>query len=534
MFEDRPKNITVTDNATGAVIDPYAITGKSYNTATAIQNDTRDKQRTLYANLARDFSGRIPVRVKTGLHFRHSLRDNRNKNSGYTFLGADGNAATEESAAPFLDPVYASRGAYGLPAIQGISNALAWEHYRSNPTQYALNLNNEYRSVVSSSKFAEELISSAYVRVDVSSVNRRLRLVGGVRVEQTNIEAQGPLSDPTLNYRRDADGNVIRGPNGTPIPIVPATNPLGVSQLTFLEREGHAANEYLRYFPSLNVSYNLLENLIARAAVYRSIGRPDFNQYAGGVTLPDAEALPSQSNRIVVNNVGIKPWSADTLNLRLEYYFAGVGQVSINAFRRDFTDFFGATRFPATPEFLELYALDPVVYGAYDVETQYNVPGTVRMEGSSLNYKQALTFLPAWARGVQVFANVSNQRRTGATVGNSGFNFYPRSGNWGISLTRPKYSVRLNWNYRGERRGAAVTGASIGADTYNWVPERLTLDAQAEWNFYKRYALFGSMRNAFNEPEDNHIYGPLTPQVARFRNRIDYGSLWTFGVRGTF
>ncbi|MEN9635571.1 MAG: hypothetical protein RL077_3975, partial [Verrucomicrobiota bacterium] len=46
--------------------------------------------------------------------------------------------------------------------------------------------------------------------------------------------------------------------------------------------------------------------------------------------------------------------------------------------------------------------------------------------------------------------------------------------------------------------------------------------------------LFGSMRNAFNELEDTHIYGPLTPAFARFRNRIDYGSLWTFGVRNTF
>jgi len=71
-----------------------------------------------------------------------------------------------------------------------------------------------------------------------------------------------------------------------------------------------------------------------------------------------------------VNNVGIKAWSADTLNLRLEYYFSGVGQLSFNAFRRDFTNFFGAIRAPATPAFLDLYDLDPTVYGPFDVETQ--------------------------------------------------------------------------------------------------------------------------------------------------------------------
>ncbi|MBI5694101.1 MAG: TonB-dependent receptor [Verrucomicrobia bacterium] len=534
MLEDRPERVTVTDNATGAVIDPYAITGKTFATATAIQNDTSDLQRTFYANLARDLPGRLPVRVKAGLHVRQSQRDNRNQNSGWTFLGADGNAATDESAATFLDPVYAARGAFGLPAINGISNALTWRHYQANPAQYSLNLNNEYRSIVTASKWAEEIVSSGYFRADASLLDRRLRLTGGLRAEQTNIEAQGPLNDPTRNYQRDAAGRVLRSSTGAPLLLVPTANALGVSQLTFLERGAQASKEYLRLFPSLNASYSIRENLVARAALYRSVGRPDFNQYAGGVTLPDSEAIPSQGNRIVVNNVGIKAWSADTLNLRLEYYFAGVGQISLNAFRRDFKNFFGGSRFPATPEFLALYDIDPEVYGRFDVETQYNVPGTVRMEGSSLNYKQALTFLPAWARGVQVFANATSQRRTGALVGNSGFNFFPRSGSWGVSLTRPRYSVRLNWNYRGERRGAATTGASIGADTYTWVPERVTLDAQAEWMFWRRYAVFGSLRNLTNEKEDNHLYGPLTPTEARFRNRIDYGSLWTFGVRGTF
>ena len=534
MLPDQPERITVLDATTGAAIDPYAITGKSYNTASAIQNDTTDAQRTFYANAGRDLPGALPLRVKAGVHVRQSQRDNRNRNSGWTYLGPDGNAATDESAAPFLDPVYAARGAYGLPPIQGISNALAWEHYRANPGQYTLNLNNDYRSVVSSSKWAEELVSAAYLRGDASLLDRRLRLTGGVRAEQTNILAQGPLTDPTRNYQRDAAGRVLRGANGLPLPIVPASNALGVSQLTFLERAARAEKEYLRLFPSLNVSFQVRENLIARAAAYRSVGRPDFNQYAGGVTLPDAESIPSAANRIIVNNVGIKAWSADTLNLRLEYYFSGVGQLSLQAFRRDFTNFFGAVRAPATPAFLDLYDLDPNLYGPFDVETQYNVPGTVRMEGSSLNYKQALTFLPGWARGVQVFANVTSQRRTGQPVGNSGFNFFPRSGSWGVSLTRPSYSVRCNWNYRGERRGAAATGASVGPDTYTWVPSRVTLDAQAEWVFSRRLAVFGSMRNLTNVTDDTLIYGPATPGPARFRNRIDYGSLWTLGVRGTF
>ena len=36
-----------------------------------------------------------------------------------------------------------------------------------------------------------------------------------------------------------------------------------------------------------------------------SIGPPDFNQYAGGVTLPNTDNLPSPTNRTMVNNAGI-------------------------------------------------------------------------------------------------------------------------------------------------------------------------------------------------------------------------------------
>ena len=115
--------------------------------------------------------------------------------------------------------------------------------------------------------------------------------------------------------------------------------------ISFLARAGRAEKEYLRLFPSLNASFNVRENLIARAAYYTSVGRPNFNQYSGGVTLPDPDAPASNTNRITVNNAAIKAWSAQTVKARVEYYFAGVGQLSFGAFRRHFQNFFGATVF---------------------------------------------------------------------------------------------------------------------------------------------------------------------------------------------
>ncbi|MGH7947215.1 MAG: TonB-dependent receptor domain-containing protein [Opitutaceae bacterium] len=122
--------------------------------------------------------------------------------------------------------------------------------------------------------------------------------------------------------------------------------------MTLIDRGAHARKEYLRFFPSLNASFNVRDNLVARVAVYTSVGRPNFNQYSGGITLPDVESPPGDTNQIVVNNAAIKAWSAKTSNVTLEYYFDRVGLVSVGAFRRDIENFFGRTMFDATPEFL--------------------------------------------------------------------------------------------------------------------------------------------------------------------------------------
>ncbi len=552
IFYLRPNRITVADGATGAPLDPYSLANYAVQTAGSGQPENNDQQRTAFANVRRDFLWRVPVTLKAGLDRRQGVRDLRaDDNYTYTFVGRDGRTSTspvggDDQAAPFWAPELSARPhAYGFPQIQWVGNTRLLEYYRANSAHFTTDENARYRAGVTNSKHIGEVVSSAYLRGDVALFGRRLKLVGGLRAEQTNIEAEGPFTDLTLNYQRDAAGRVVTvasptptDPNRrTPLLISPTTNALAVSRLTFLERRTLVEKEYLRIFPSLNASFNVRDNLIVRAARYSSVGRPNLNQYAGGVTLPDPDRDASNpANRIVVNNAGIKAWSSETTNARLEYYFAGVGQISVGAFRRDIKDFFGGTVFNATPEFLGLYSLDPALYDKFDVTTQENLPGKVRLTGVDFSYKQALTMLPAWARGVQVFANASAQRVTGDPTATANFAGYiPRSGSWGVSLTRPGYNLRVNWNYRGrQRRGIVATGASIEPGTYNWGSKRLYVDVSAEYSLTRRLALFTNLRNINDATEDAEIAGPNTPAHAQFRSRLDFGSLWTFGLKGTF
>ncbi|MCX6952126.1 MAG: TonB-dependent receptor [Verrucomicrobia bacterium] len=546
IFYLRPNTITVRDGL-GRDVNPYQLSNYSLDSSNNIVRDSYDVKRSANVNIARNLTlFGLPLALKTGAEIKSNERDLRAPTTTYTYVGPDriNSFATtapvngDDNAGGVVDEAFSQRvGSYGFPKIQWISNDDYYNVYKAHPEYFTTDANTTYRNGVSNSKHAQEVISSLYFRGDAAFFNRRLQIVTGVRAEQTNVSGEGPLTDATRNYQRDASGKIIDGNPNTagvqPVLIVPTSNALGVSQLTFIDRGQHTKKEYLRLFPSLNASFNVRENLIVRAAYYESVGRPDFNQYSGGLTLPDTSLVVSPSTVINVNNAAIKAWSAKSIKLRVEYYFEGVGAFNLGAYRRDFRDFFASTRFNATPEFLALYNLDPSIYDPYDVTTNYNLPGQVRMSGFDLDYKRSLTFLPHWARGVQVFANASSQRAPDGITNN--FQFIRRSGSWGFSVTRPKFTYRMNWNYREpQRRAIIATGASIEPNTYNWGSKRLYLDVTLDYNLSRRFTLFGSMRNINDQTEDSKIYGPNTPDYAKFRQRVDYGSAWTFGLRGNF
>ena len=500
----RPGTITV-KNAAGVDVNPYLISNYALTSATTQRNATEDTQKTAYGSVSRKFYAKIPITLKAGFNLQEGIRDITDDSATYNYVGADRVGSTtpvtgDDSLAPFIDPVFSQRVMpYGFSASQAPSDRLVWQHYSLNPTYFTTNANTIARNRVATSKFAREQVLAPYLRTDFELLEQRLKIVVGVRGEKTTIHAKGPLFD------------IKRSVNG-------------------IERGSKVDKDYQKLFPSLNASYAIRENLIARLAAYESIGRPDYNQYSGGLTLPDTSIGDSATNRIVANNVDINPWAAKSLVLRLEHYFQGVGVVSVAAFRRDVRNFFGSTVQTATPEFLGFYGLDANVYGRYGVATQYNIPGTVRFEGVSLNYRQSLTFLPDWARGFEVFANGTAQRAVGDTGGNFA-GYIPRSGSAGISLTRAKYNLRANLNYRGRTQlNAVASGLSIEPGTYNWQPPSTFVDVIAEFNIRKNLSIYANLRNVTDQGATTEIYGPSTPSHARFSQTTRYGSLWTFGV----
>lgn len=553
LFDDiyylRPGKITVLDHL-GRPVDWTNLNEYALVSANSNRQKTYDTVKQAYSNVRRDFYVRdLPVTLKAGVDVRQKVRDLRGPGGNleeYIFVGADGvtnstrmpynqaGVPHDDNVGRFIDDAFSQRiPDFGMPRQQFVDNKKVWEYFKANPTHWTRNAATDYSDVTLFSRRAEEIISAAYFRVDNAFFANRLKATWGLRAEQTNIDAEGPLTDPTLAYQRDANGNVIRNAAGQPQFIVPPTPiTLAYNQLTIIDRGYNAKKEYLRLFPSINLSYNFWENIIGRVSYYQTVGRPDFNEYSGGLILPNTENQ-NPNDRITVSNVSLRAWQAETYMARLEYYFKG-GQFSVMYYVRDYDNMFGNVTTPVTPEFLDAYSLDPDTYGIYQVVTKFNVQNPIRQKGFEIDYRQQLTFLPHWARGVNVMANVSSQRARDSYDYLQDMN--PFTANWGLSLVRPKFNIRINENYRGIQRRAAVasTGRGIEPGTYNYRPKRLYIDVSGEYFLKRGLGVFISIRNIGSATEDTKIYGPNTPRYAHFRQRDDYASLWTVGVKGSF
>ena len=108
------------------------------------------------------------------------------------------------------------------------------------------------------------------------------------------------------------------------------------------------------------------------------------------------------------------------------------------------------------------------------------------------------------------------------------------SASGGISLTRAKFNLRFNCTDQSRRQLAAITGGSVGPDTFPFATPRRLIDAPGEYHLTKKISAFANIRNLTDEPEDFERRGPQTPAYAPFRQSDRYGALWIFGLRGNF
>lgn len=523
--------------AAGQPVDVYDGGNYSITSGNTNQPDWKTQRYNLKADLARDFRGLVPFTLKVGGLVDTMQNDQRRFGKTWAFRPNGLSDAASRQAKNFdvFDDAFNAAGPnlYGK-SVRWISGKKLYELYQKNPTWFTTDEAQVWQDYVNNSRSLTEQVAAGYLRADFRLFKNRLWVVAGVRYERTHDQGSGPLNDINAQYQRTATGALVDGnPNLAGIqPVLKSSDALTLRKLRYVERGATSDQRYSGYYPSLNASFNLTENLILRAAYAETLGRPNINNIIPNTSISDSTTTAAQV--ITVNNVGLKPWSAKSYDLSLESYQIKDGFGSIGVFQKNIKDFFTSVTTDATPALLELYGLesDPTLLN-YKVTTLAN-GGDAKIQGMEFSYRQSLTFLPRWARGLQVFANATKLNLSGSRTSDfSGYN--PKSIAGGVNFVRGRLALKWTISYLGNvNTGAVAASATVAPNTFAYQAKRTRIGVNATYSLSKRYSLYASVVDWGGFVQNLQRYSPTTPDYARFTRRQELGFYSNIGVRGTF
>ena len=430
----------------------------SYGTGVLAIQRTKgvDKYRGAALNVKKAANGIVPTYVKAGLRIRNQTRDLRVKPDRENYVGADGvagvNPATginDDNLAQFANPSVESplrHGRYpvlpftGRPFRDTPGTAYDYAGFnattllRDHPEYFREDIAGNISQNLLGDQHFKENVSAAYVMGNV--VLGKLAILGGVRVEDTQTEAEGALQEitPAEKARRAA--------------WVGAVTDAELRRRTIAEYSGRrkAEGDYRGVFPGIHFKVEPMRGLIGRASYATNIGRPGIGQ------LIPRTNVNYDARTVSTNNPGLEPQYANNFDLGLEYYFEPIGLVSAGVFLKEIHQFI----FNAGGQTVGAGADNGFDgdYAGFTLTTQRN-GGFAKIKGFELAYQQQFTFLPGWWKGFGVFANYTRMETEGnygtATVSSTSqvAGFIPESGNVGISYIKNKVSLRVQFNYVG-------------------------------------------------------------------------------------
>lgn len=281
-----------------------------------------------------------------------------------------------------------------------------------------------------------------------------LRVIGGLRVERTEVEVDG--------FRLTSTNRTITA----------------VSE----------SNSYTDILPNLQVRFEPAPDVVLRAAYSRTLGRPNFGQLKISGTLTFVEATPGVfEGELSAGNVDLKPYVSDNFDATAEWYFAPGGLLSAGVFHKRIKDpIYGFE------ETLTNVALDGRTYTRLEFSQPRNADKG-EITGIEVAYQQQFTFLPGLWSGLGVAANVTLvdsqvdtfERRT---------TFVQQSDTlYGAQVFYQKGPVEAALSFHHTGKNLASLGGTPETDTYNDDYERL--DAKGSYAMNERVEVFAEVQN---------------------------------------
>ena len=460
------------------------------------------------ANYRKSFTLAVPAYVKTGVRLRREEQLLENYSRRWRYAGRDGRLNSgDENLAQFQDLNLDYRPMHGVyPAGPIMSPDAMRTHKDQNLSLWQEDIAFGSMNPLTGRRELEETVTAGYLMGNTRLGG--LTLLAGVRVEQTDIEAVGPLDQITAEER--ARRAAFVGP-------LTDEEIIRRNQAQYGMRRS-VSRDYRNVFPGVHLKYEARPGLLFRGSYSSSIGRPEF-----GSIIPFDNI--DEDNRIVrANNPGLRPQYSDNFDAAVEYYFEPAGLLSFGVFLKEISDFIYSTTG-------EIIGQGPGNgfngdYAGFELRSQAN-GGWARMKGWEANYNQRFTFLPGWWSGLGAFANYTwlDTKGTygGATVQSTGqlAGFTPRAAHVGISYIRGKYTARLVYGHNAETLLAYNAVANLRR--YRLPSNRL--DLKLKYVLNRSFDVYLDVYNITNDKQSEYWGVFDRPRVILDRNdpQIHFG-----------
>ena len=269
---------------------------------------------------------------------------------------------------------------------------------------------------------------------------------------------------------------------GTYRGIVTTTDADGNDTLSDTSRK----NNYTDFFPTVQLRYAIMPDLVARATWSTAIGRPGFLQLNSGAAV-DVGALA-----VSIGNPALKPTTVNAFDAQVEYYLNDAGILSLGLFDKEFRNYVLA-RIQRNVDY-------PGVGPGTTVNSYSNVGGAYA-RGFEAQYVQKFAMLPAPFDGLGFTGNVTyvkskiEIRDTPVT-----YSALPGTSEWtwnaGAFYEAHGAQLRLSVQHV----GAAIfgVGSDDGLDVFQ--DKRTTLDLTTSYAITKNILVYFNAKNLTDEP----------------------------------
>lgn len=335
-----------------------------------------------------------------------------------------------------------------------------------------------YADAQSDNYTAEEKVTAGYL-MTTQKMGEKLTIIGGFRIEKTNLQYEGQ----NFLGRANTYGDKVK-----------------------------SNSDFTNLLPSLHFRYAPNKKAVLRAAYTRTISRPSYKD------IVPFRKVDVKYKEMKEGNPNIKPTLSNNFDLLGEYYTGSRGLISGGIYYKNVKDFRidqidvipwnEVEKYVPTPEELlsrgvEQDAVD--YYNKYykkakDKDFERTIPtngGNADLIGVEIAFQKELSFLPGILKHLTVYSNYTHNW----LLENKDENTLPGTAsdiiNFSLAYQAKKLNIRASYNYTSSFLNSTgrTEQKNIYYDSVNY------LDANMDFFVTPKFIIFASMNNILNQEQ---------------------------------